>query len=323
MSFYEATQILQISSHEYEATLRDPWTIGSVPHGGYSTSCIQRAVHKHFQTTHSKLNQPHTLALHLTFTRRTQTGPARIHVRDVKLGRQTSTVHVSLQQDDREEIVGYVTQTNLLAETGADYPTHWEAHPRPLPVESFQKLGADEDRNWTLKRRMPFPEFRKAASCFDMFIPRQGYFSPATVDQWMRLKSGEKWTNDALGYVVDAFPQIIEHFVLQEHGGYSKELGRELTWDEQCQVLNKLGRNWYPTLLLNLDVKKALPEEGVEWLFLRLQAKSIKNGRYDLEIIVKDAEGDLVALSHHMCMVVSSDRNTSARRKTDGNGTKL
>lgn len=72
---------------------------------------------------------------------------------------------------------------------------------------------------------------------------------------------------------------------------------------------------WYPTLLLNLDVKKALPDEGVRWMFSRVEAKKIKNGRYDLEVLLLDAEGDLVAASHHVVFAVDAARNTAARRK--------
>ncbi len=73
---------------------------------------------------------------------------------------------------------------------------------------------------------------------------------------------------------------------------------------------------WYPTLLLNLDVKKALPDEGVEWLFVRVDTKQIKNGRMDLDIVIMDAAGDIVALSHHIALAVSVERNVS-RRKED------
>ena len=50
-------------------------------------------------------------------------------------------------------------------------------------------------------------------------------------------------------------------------------------------------------------------EEGVKWLFVRLQPKSIRNGRFDLELIIMDESGDIVALSHHVCLVMSAARN--------------
>lgn len=30
------------------------------------------------------------------------------------------------------------------------------------------------------------------------------------------------------------------------------------------------ARFWYPTLLLNVDVKKTLPKDGCDWLFVRV-----------------------------------------------------
>ena len=71
---------------------------------------------------------------------------------------------------------------------------------------------------------------------------------------------------------------------------------------------------WYPTVLLNLDFKKPLPEEGVEWLFVRCSSKKIKNGRMDLDIAILDEGGDIVALSQHVALAVSTERNIAARK---------
>jgi len=71
-------------------------------------------------------------------------------------------------------------------------------------------------------------------------------------------------------------------------------------------------------VLLNLDFKKVIPAEGLDWLFVRVAAKQIKNGRMDLEIIIMDAEGDIVALSHHVALALSADRNLAER-----NGAKI
>lgn len=70
---------------------------------------------------------------------------------------------------------------------------------------------------------------------------------------------------------------------------------------------------WYPTVLLNLDVKKVLPEEGVEWLYVRASMKQIRNGRMDLDIVILDEGGEIVALSHHVALAVDSSRNVAAR----------
>lgn len=324
MSLYKASSVEQVDSHTYRVLLQDPWAIGSVPHGGYVTTCVQQAVRKHFDTTLKKQGQPHTLGLHLSFLRRTSLGPAFIKIRDAKIGRQTSVVHITIEQDGREEVVGYITNTDLNAEKGLSYETAWDLSPKPPSVD-LSALEKDSDRHWERRKRVPFPEFRKALRGVHLWYPKQGQFNPAIVDQWMALSSGENFTNESLGFVVDTFPQIIEHYVLTlELGTYNRELQRDYTFEEQMRRLKDFGGMWFPTVLLNMDVKKALPEGGVRFLFLRLQAKSIHNGRYDLEVIVKDAEGDLVALSHHIVMAVGAERNLASRRKTQNDGsTKL
>ena len=75
----------------------------------------------------------------------------------------------------------------------------------------------------------------------------------------------------------------------------------------------KSAKHWYPTLLLNLDFKKSLPEEGVEWLFVRVSTKQIKNGRMDLDILILDEVGDIVALSHHVALILGAERNLAQR----------
>ena len=76
-----------------------------------------------------------------------------------------------------------------------------------------------------------------------------------------------------------------------------------------AESAKKTAAFWYPTLVLNLDLKKALPEEGVDWLFVRVGTKQIKKGRFDLEAIICDEAGELIALSHHSCLILGADRN--------------
>lgn len=161
----------------------------------------------------------------------------------------------------------------------------------------------------------PNTQFRKATGQIRAWFPVVGQPARNIYDQWVCFRDpADRWTNESLGFLVDMFPQICEVFVLDGVDQYSPKLFRE-----RREV--KTIPQWYPTLLLNLDVKKALPAEGVKFLGLRLQTKVIKNGRYDLEIVVVDEEGDVVALSHHVCFAVSAERNLKKREK--GNGTKL
>lgn len=276
----------------------------------------------HFNGTLAKQNQPHTMTLHLEFVRRTEVGPALFTVKDVKLGRMTSTIHITLSQDGREEVLGYISNSNLTTEDGVSFDTRWTLDPPPPSVDLAAMEGGS-DANWAERKVLPFASFRKASKQVRMFFPRQGQPSPSIADQWICFTRGENFTNTSLGLVVDMFPQITEVY-RSDADPYSIKTEQEHI-DTEAQAKSKgVAKFWYPTLLLNLDVKKALPEQGVKWLFVRTRAKQIRNGRYDLEIICRDETGDLVALSHHVCMVLSADRNTAKRTKhVDSQASKL
>jgi len=303
-SFEEATAVKAVSSHTYEAYFPDDWAVGTVPHGGFVTGVFLRVASAHFASTLSSQNQPHTIALHLDFLRRTQEGPALFTVKDTKLGRQTSVIHISLTQGGREEVVGSLTNANFETEEGVTFNTNYTLTPSPLPVD-LQLLKEDKDPNWARQPEMPFARFRKATFKSDFRFPREGQTKMNAADEWIRLSSGEKWTDASLGYVCDMWPMPIERYIHAEDPYDVKASG------EKKEAVSKF---WYPTLLLDLDIKKALPKEGVEWLFARVEAKQIKNGRMDLDVIILDGVGEIVALSHHVALAVSSDRNTAKRQ---------
>ncbi|KAL8730445.1 MAG: hypothetical protein Q9166_004083 [cf. Caloplaca sp. 2 TL-2023] len=124
------------------------------------------------------LSLAHTITLHLTFLRRTSVGSARFSIRDVKLGRRTSTVHVSLTQDDDAEpsVVGYIAQSNLDTEEGI-------LNPPPLPLTSTQVLKEDEDPNWVHPPAHRLSGFRKAAQKTKWYLPWKGQPGPVMADE--------------------------------------------------------------------------------------------------------------------------------------------
>lgn len=250
--------------------------------------------------------------MHLEYLRRTEIGPATFTVKDMKLGRQTSSVHILLSQEvggkQREEVVGYFTQSNLKQESGLSFSTDWKLDTPAAPATHSLFLSKDGDPNWQLMDKHPFANFRKVLGRSNFMIPRHGQQQRSTLDEWLGLKSGENLTNESLGLVCDTFPQLIESHLEEQEGIAWKDTG----YKHKERVLGK-APYWYPTVLLNLDVKKALPAGGVPWLFVRVRAKQIKNGRYDIEVIIVDMEGDLVALSHHVCLILDASRNLAKR----------
>ncbi|GAP92534.1 putative thioesterase family protein [Rosellinia necatrix] len=321
----EATAVQATGSHTYTADFPSEWCIGSVTHGGVVTATLLRVAAAHFGGTLAAQHQPHTIILHAEFLRRTHAGPATLVVRDVKIGRQTSTIHVSLTQDGREEVAAYLTNSNMAAEDGLSLETGWSPNP-PLPPRpaDLARLAADgEDADWVLLRDLPHPKLRKAVSRVLMHVPRRGQAQPNTIDEWVRLESGERFSMEGLGFVADMWPQMIEGMVLRQHGAAvrggqaASEGGAETKKKEKKTTEADLPWLWYPTLTLNLDIKKVLPPEGVEWLHIRVHSKHIKNGRYDYEVVILDEKEEMVALSHHVAMVVDGSRNTAARGKAE------
>lgn len=335
-SFTAATAVRQVGSHTYRAAFDEAWSVGSVPHGGIVTSVLLRCAALHFGTTLAAQDQPHAITLHAEFLRRTQAGPATLRVRDVKLGRQTSTVHVALSQPtghshgdsngssssssdelEREEVVAYITYTNLAAESGPTFETGWQLEPPPPPPPSdFDALtrGNDGDAHWAEWTAKPFPEFRRVIQQMRIYLPRGGrHAADSLCDEWVRFADpAQQFTDASLGLVSDLWPQVIESLVAarqEEQKGSSSSSSS--SGQRQPPPLAKF---WYPTLLLNLDIKKALPAEGVEWLFVRVRAKEIRNGRQDLEVVILDQQGEIVALSHHVALVLDAKRNTAKRR---------
>lgn len=270
--------------------------------------------------THASRSAPHPINLHLEFFRRTSAGKATYRVKDLKLGSRISNLHITLAQDDGEgkmqdEVEGYITMSNIGKETGLSMPTRFALHPAPLAADLPTMLAHGQDQNWGVRHAQAFPKFRRASKNILMHLEkaerRPVDRSRAILDQWVRfspLEQPGKWTNDCLGFVVDMFPQIVESYVNAERG----ESDLEEKVPDQSHPRPKF---WYPTLALNLDVKKLLPEEGVEWLFVRVQATVIKNGRIDLHVTVLDDGGDVVALSTHCSLVMDAARNTTRSSK--------
>jgi len=328
-TFADVVPIERLSSHRYTIPLENEWCIGTVPNGGYVTSAFLVVARTHMSLTNHTRSSPHPINLHLEFLRRTSVGPALFTVTDVKLGARISNLHIVLSQKQdhsdeyQDEAQGYITMSNMATEEGLSLDTSYQIHPPALPVDLRLLSSQGHDTNYTARAKDPFPQFRRAAQNIQMFLVqperKPAHYPKAINDQWVRFSPNRqptgRWTNDALGFLVDMFPQIVESYV----NPFVEEaaLGRH----SEAEIKKFMDSNeprakyWYPTLVLNLDVKKLLPEDGVEWLFVRVRAKSIRNGRFDLDVEVWDVEGELVATSCHASLVVDASRNTTRKTK--------
>lgn len=324
-TFAHVLPVKPLESHKYTVNFERNWCIGTVPNGGYTTTAFMLVASKHMQCTHANRKQNNVINLHLEFMRRTAVGEAIFTVKDVKMGSRVSNLHLTLAQKEHDTdklvdvVEGYFTMSDMSAEDGLSLQTGYEIFPKPLPV-SLSDLAQNCDKNYIRRGRDPFADFRRAGQNMMMHLirpdRRPNDFPKALIDQWVLFRpygQNGRHTNDALGFIVDVFPQIIESYVNPDLEEAS--LGQDLSKNEADELIKNRkqphAKYWYPTLSLNLDVKKLLPTEGVEWLFVRVQAKKISRGRFDLQVEVYDESNDLVALSTHSSLVVNSSRNTT------------
>ena len=107
--FEDASRVQSRGTHEYAIKVHPDFAWGSVAHGGYLFSLLWKAIAEHYQTTLKSYDQPDTVAMHVELLRPVPLGEAVIHVKDVRLGKGSSTVHVALVQDGKERVVGYAT----------------------------------------------------------------------------------------------------------------------------------------------------------------------------------------------------------------------
>ena len=293
-----------------------------VPHGGYVTSTFLSVAKSHFATVRASCDQPHTIAVQLTFLRRSSLGPATFTVTESKLGRRTSTLHIALTQgeDLLPLVLGFFTQSNINNEIGVSLPVSYELFPPRPPLTSKEALCDGTDPEWVLHENH-FSKFRKAGQHLLSFIPRNGQARPGLVDLWLTMR-GQRFTQESLGYVVDSFPQLVE--TAETSGDLEKEMERLHIDGDKFKESGYWAKFWYPTVLLNMEVKKVLPPDGAEWLLSRVTTTQICNGRMDIEVTILDEEGGLVALSNHVALIVPAERNMKRGNKgRSGEGSKL
>ncbi|KAH8168508.1 thioesterase-like superfamily protein [Sarocladium implicatum] len=306
----EAARISRLDSHAYGAHLRYAY----FPNGGYVASTFLRAAREHLTSR----KQTDTISAHFQFVNKTSVGPAVLIVDDTKLGRGVTVLHITLYQEGLLQqhpwvtsksiraATAYITNGNISTEKGVNLPTGWTLGPKPPPAVDLTKLPGGEDPNWA--EWIPFlkPKIQSLQN-IDLYIPRAGHPLAATHDVWTRLANGDRWFQDDLGFVLDIGPPLLVE-------SFRPPKGEDRTAEGGYAYNASL---WYPTISASLETKKRLPEEGVEWVRFRVECKSIKNGRFDAEVMIFDTEGDLVALSHHVALAVGAERNRKSKGKTD------
>ncbi|KAJ3475239.1 hypothetical protein NLG97_g9529 [Lecanicillium saksenae] len=334
--FADAVKLQELDEKTFKVKFDPQYCIGNVVNGGYTASCMAIAAAKYL----SKRDQPDVVTSQYSFPDRCYVGEAVIVVEDIKKGRMLSNVQVSVWQGalldsapwfDREKSRRPLLAFMVFADMDkfdssmtipTAYKTPAELAGLTIPDPDLERLRRDgSDDNWTLS--VPPGDWNKNAATLHqkaMYVPKKGLFTPGVMDTWVRLTTGENWTQQSLPYVADLLPYELDRYLVAPE---MKALADEMQNQDRPKGADGAPKGkakaqpfWFATLALNLETKELLPKEGVEWLHVRLLAKNMAGGKFDQQIEIRDESGDLIMLAQTISMTLKFDRNTSRTKSS-------
>ncbi|KAK5174296.1 uncharacterized protein LTR77_001376 [Saxophila tyrrhenica] len=321
----------QRSSHEYVIKIHADYSYGldvlAAAHGASMISLLWESVALHCRTTLAKHQQPDTLSCYVQFLRPAAVGQALISLQDVQLSKTTSTLHATLHQSNKDRVVAYFTIFNRLTTKGMSLPTPYTPSP-PIPPISFPLLRAGHDPLWTnFHRPYDISPNTRFLSNFHIAVERTAHADKRTMQSYLGwAHPHSRWTTASLGVACDLFLPASENFFdsYRSAQGMADEAVSVETSGHKGTSVPWTRPYWYLTLNVSIEVKRALPEEGVEWLFIRMRTKEVVEGKIDVSGEVWDAEGRLVAVTQQLWVVVEVPNGVvGMQRGVVGRGSKI
>ncbi|KAL9045096.1 MAG: hypothetical protein Q9214_001822 [Letrouitia sp. 1 TL-2023] len=193
--------------------------------------------------------------------------------------------------------------------------------PRPLglgtPQANLTKLLDGSDPDWVGYSVPWHPHsFLKGITHFQFFSRVKALSPKNTTEVWVRFRrNDQRFTTEMLGSLADHWRRMIENYV-PESAWNNEQLPKRAIQaaKEGRPILGYSTSYGYPTLAMHLEIKKKLPSEGVQWLFMRARSTEIKNGRFDAEVTIMDERMEVVALSHQISFITKSMQIADRKR---------
>ncbi len=263
---------------------------------------------------------PDLVHVSTNFINRTYVGPGTVRVKAVKVGKDISTLKAKLFQrqpltsnagaalwnpkslDQGTKSLGKLCVTGLLVFTKRKSATSSQNNTLPTfpalpPPPSVHSDAETFNAPHPVGLHPGFQAVNQVTYRFPV-DPMPGLtlgsgsrFGPSVREQWIKFKPhhSQNFTVGSLGVVCDLFLPVLASYSPNAMSGGVPA--------------------WSPTVNLTLEVKEQPRKGGREWLFVRIHAYGIKEGRMDNEIWVCDEGGGLVAISRHFALVGKKKRN--------------
>lgn len=279
MGFAELTAVEQVAEGEWTATVAEGYRIGDVPNGGFAAVHGVRAM-----LLQSGRPDPFSITTH--FLRPSEAGPATIRTELVRSGRLMTTVSASLEQGGKQrlQMLGVFGDFDLL-----DGPTMVEGGAE-IPDRSLcgARLGGSdvaEEATSDSSGAVAYSEFVDRIDCLldpatvATMSGEPSQPSPARVSGWNRHADGSPIDAASLIMFADAFPPPIFN----------------TGW----------GPSWVPTVELTVHFRRRVE---TEWIAMQAQSRFIDGGLLEEDGELYDDDGNLLALSRQLGLVLAPPR---------------
>ncbi|KAI4861979.1 thioesterase family protein [Hypoxylon rubiginosum] len=268
----------QTSSHTYTISHYNDWTVGH-------SMC--------------KRQNPDVYTLHLEFVRACEVSDSVITIADLKVGATTSTLQLQLSQKNKTKVVALVTSTNF-DKTAQEPDEHW------IPARLTSEVLPFSRRMLFLKPRDRPPD--------------------GVNDAWNSFVGKERIRNSYLPLMADCFPSMSD--TLFRNGSLfdaNRSFDRMKEWAQEhpgvpCELYNSQEDVLRATIFnnnitLDIEFKRRLAKESVQWTFTRVTTRLLDAGRMDVDIVICGPKMEILCLARQAILVLEAKRKFGARKE--------
>lgn len=298
-------------------------------HGGCVAAVIHLAAVTHLTTdpTLQAQNQPDVLNLHLEFLRACERLESTVTVSVLKLGAAACTLQLQLSQNGKTRVVALATSTNFDRVLGPTVPTGWALHPPPDPKPDFDRVLSNKpDDHWIPVRVEG--DIIPVTGRILALDPRDGFRTQGVCDNWNSFLGDERMDATYLAFMTDLIPSMTD--TLTRNGGLydanrfwrgAKQWADAnpgipaVMWNSLAE-LAKQASTFNTTVVLDMEFKRRLPKEGLRFVFTRTAARTLQDGRLDLDLTICNEDMELVCKAHQLILVLEAQRKFRDGKKT-------
>ncbi|KAK7700139.1 hypothetical protein SLS64_011158 [Diaporthe eres] len=327
---HQQINLKQIAPDTYNASWHQDWTVASTLHGGCVAAIIYHAAARHLTTDPTLVaqNQPDILNLHIEFLRACERLESTVTVSVLKLGAAACTLQLQLSQKGKIRVVALATSINFDRALGPTVPTGWTLLPPPDPKPDFDRVLAHKpDENW-----IPVQAGGEVIPLTGRILgldPRAGFRTEGICDVWNGFVGDERMDGTYIAMMTDMIPSMTD--TLMRNGGLydahrfwrgarqwaDANPGIPAVFRNSLAELAKQASTFNTTVVLDMEFKRRLPKEGLRFIFTRTAARTLQDGRLDLDITICDEEMGLVCKAHQLILVLEAERKFRGGKKQD------